>query len=112
MQTHLKIPRRSGSPRLSSPRLGGLLIAILAGGQFAASALAADCDVAAIKAPADITIVSAKVIAEPVNYCRVDGYVTTTNPGPNKVNFMVALPEKSNGRYVFTIQGGAAAFVP
>src|SRR5690606_2881871 len=89
-----------------------LLIAMLAGGQFAASALAADCEVAAIKAPADTTIVSAKVIAEPVNYCRVDGYVTTTNPGPNKVNFMVALPEKSNGRYVFTIQGGAAAFVP
>jgi feruloyl esterase len=77
-------------------------------------ALAAEraCEVAAIKAPANATLVSAKYIEQPVGYCRVDGYVTTTNPGPNKVNFMVAMPDSHNGRYVFTIQGGAAAFVP
>lgn len=70
------------------------------------------CDLASFKAPADTTLVSAKAFTTPVNYCRVDGYVTTNKPGPNKVNFMLAVPEKWNGRYLFTVQGGAAGFIP
>lgn len=65
-----------------------------------------------LTAPANTTFVSAKVIADPVPYCRIDGYVTTNNPGPNRVNFQISMPERHNGRYLFTIQGGAAAFVP
>lgn len=70
------------------------------------------CDASRIKAPENTTIVSAKAVAGPSPYCRIDGYVTTQNPGPNRVNFMVAMPDKWNGRYIFTVQGGAAGFVP
>src|SRR5262245_53703474 len=70
------------------------------------------CDLASFKAPADTTLVTAKAIDTPVKYCRVDGYVTTDNPGPNKVKFMVAVPQNWSGRFLFTVQGGAAGFVP
>lgn len=70
------------------------------------------CDVAAIRAPADTTLTAAKPYTAPVSYCRFEGYVTTDNPGPNKVRFMVAVPEKWNGRFLFTVQGGAAGFIP
>jgi hypothetical protein len=70
------------------------------------------CETATFSAPAGSTIVSVRSFETPVQYCRLDGYVTTTNPGPNRVNFMVALPQNFNGRYAFTIQGGAAGFVP
>lgn len=70
------------------------------------------CDVKEISAPEGTTITGVKWFDAPVGYCRIDGYVTTTNPGPNRVNFMVALPQRHNGRYVFTVQGGAAGFVP
>ena len=95
-----------------SPLLAAAIAALT--GLAAASQLQAApaCDLASFKAPANTTLVSATAFSEPVNYCRIDGYVTTTNPGPNQVNFMLALPERHNGRYVFTIQGGAAAFVP
>jgi len=90
-----------------------LALAVTAALAAALPASAADnCDLASFKAPANTTLVSAKAFSEPVNYCRIDGYVTTTNPGPNQVNFMLALPEAHNGRYLFSIQGGAAAFVP
>ena len=71
-----------------------------------------DCSLESLTAPADTTLVKAERFDDPVSYCRIDGYVTTTNPGPNQVNFMVALPDEHNERYFFTIQGGAAAFVP
>src|SRR5688572_5537184 len=70
------------------------------------------CDLASFKAPANGGILSVKAFTTPVNYCRVDGYVTTTNPGPNRVLWMLALPENWSGRYLFTVQGGAAGFVP
>ena len=53
-------------------------------------------------APADATITSAAPTAEPVAHCRVEGYVTTTDPGPNKVNFRLQLPDQNwAGRYYF-----------
>ncbi|QUM70692.1 tannase/feruloyl esterase family alpha/beta hydrolase [Sphingopyxis granuli] len=59
-----------------------------------------------------VTIRSVERRQAPSPHCRVDGYVTTQDPGPNRVNFMLALPDNFNGRYVMTIQGGAAGFVP
>ncbi|WP_395108025.1 tannase/feruloyl esterase family alpha/beta hydrolase [Actinomadura sp. SCN-SB] len=93
-------------------------LAVLAGALAApASSSAANrpaCDVNDLQAtvPADTTIVSAKPVAEPTAHCRVDGHVTTRNPGPNQVNFMVALPRDHNGRYFFIGLGGTAGYVP
>jgi feruloyl esterase len=69
------------------------------------------CDASAIKAPPDATITSVRSFTVPVNYCRVDGYVTTNNPGPNTVGFMVSMPEKWNGRYLMVVPGGADGFI-
>ena len=44
--------------------------------------------------------------------CRIYGYVTTRNPGPNKVLFVLGLPDNFNGRYVYLGVGGAAAYLP
>ncbi len=92
--------------------LAGSILIAMAVVMTAAVPAEAACDVASFTAPADTTIVSAEAFATPVPYCRVDGYVTTTNPGPNRVRFMMALPDSFNGRYLFTAQGGAAGFVP
>lgn len=62
--------------------------------------------------PEHAVIVSAEMVDEPVVHCRVDGYVTTDDPGPNEVNFMVALPDDHNGRYYYVGLGGTAGFVP
>lgn len=74
------------------------------------------CDKASFQAaaPADTTIVSAELQSSPAPYCKVDGYVTTTNPGPNQVNFVLNLPAKQNwnGRYYFVAQGGSGGSVP
>jgi len=77
------------------------------------SAMAAlTCDVKSIQsaAPPDTTIVSANELDKPVAHC----YVTTTNPGPNKVIFRLQLPDKNlwKGRYYFIGLGGAAGYVP
>jgi len=44
--------------------------------------------------------------------CRVYGYVTTRDPGPNKVLFTLALPSAFSGRYVYLGVGGAAGNLP
>ena len=76
-----------------------------AGNDTAASTSAATCDGQAIQAmaPADTTITSARLAAEPAAHCRVDGYVTTTDPGPNRNNFRLQLPDEDlwEGRYYF-----------
>lgn len=61
-------------------------------------------------APANTTISVA--LRETSGICRVHGYVTTQNPGPNEVNFVLALPDRFNGRYVFLGVGGAAGNLP
>ena len=46
--------------------------------------------------------------AAPVPHCKIDGYVTTTNPGPNQVNFRLQLPDQGwKGRYYFIGMGGS-----
>lgn len=44
--------------------------------------------------------------------CRISGYVTNDNPGPNQVLFTLALPSNFNGRYVYLGVGGAAGLLP
>ncbi len=76
---------------------------------------AAECSVASIQAmaPKGTTIVSAAATAAPAPHCRIDGFVTTTDPGPNKVNFRVQLPDSNwNGRYYFIGLGATAGYVP
>lgn len=82
----------------------------------AAASASASCDVASMQAasPAATTIVSAERLLEPAPHCKVDGYVTTTNPGPNQVNFRLQLPDQEqwNKRYYFIGMGGSAGYVP
>lgn len=69
------------------------------------------CDTESMQklAPADTTIGFA---AREGQICRVGGYVTTQNPGPNRVLFALALPNSFNGRYVYLGVGGAGGQVP
>ena len=59
----------------------------------------------------DAEISSARWLASPVAYCRVDGVVHTNDPGPNMVGFMIALPAAWNGRYLMVVPGGSAGYV-
>lgn len=85
-----------------------------AGVESAAPTLACDrANIAAI-APADTTITSVAAQKSPIPHCKIEGYVTTINPGPNRVNFVLELPdrEKWNGRFFFANQGGSGGSVP
>src|ERR1700745_4087588 len=68
---------------------------------------AVPCTQSAIQtiSPANTTIVSATPQTDPVAYCDVLGYVTTTHPGPNHVNFELGLPAAWNGRLLFIGNG-------
>ncbi len=79
-----------------------------------AVANAGDCSIDAIQAMvgSDTTITSAAPTAEPAPHCRIDGYVTTTDPGPNKNNFRLQLPDEWNNRFYFIGMGGSAGYVP
>ncbi|NBW10572.1 MAG: tannase/feruloyl esterase family alpha/beta hydrolase [Caulobacteraceae bacterium] len=81
----------------------------------ASTASAGTCETAAIQAmaPADTVITSATPTAAPLPHCRIEGYITTTNPGPNRVNFRLQLPDSNwQNRYYFIGMGGAAGYVP
>lgn len=69
------------------------------------------CNTATLQsiAPSDTTVAFA---AREQGGCRATGYVTTQNPGPNKVLFMLTLPDAFNGRYVYLGVGGAAGQLP
>lgn len=101
-----------------SLRIGVSLCALLAGVGAGSTALANPaemCSTESIQAlsPEETTIVSAVTTAEPVPHCLIDGYVTTTNPGPNQVNFRLQLPDENfEGRYYFIGLGGTAGYVP
>ena len=73
---------------------------------------ATGCARSAIQAisPTDTSIISATPQSSPVSYCDVFGYVTTDNPGPNKVGFELALPDSWNNRFVFVGNGGFGSF--
>jgi feruloyl esterase len=80
-----------------------------------ASFAALTCSVDAIQAvaPKDTTIKSAAATPKPVPHCKVDGYVTTNDPGPNQVNFRLQLPDQGwQNRYYFIGMGGSAGYVP
>jgi feruloyl esterase len=68
---------------------------------------AVECSQSAIQAisPSNTTIVSATRQSSP-EYCDVIAYVTTLHPGPNQVNFELALPPNSNGRFLYIGNGG------
>ncbi len=82
----------------------------------ASGAAALGCDALSLQAvaPADTIVASAEMVKTPIPNCKVEGWVTTTNPGPNRVHFRVQLPEKSlwNGRYYFMGLGGSAGSMP
>jgi feruloyl esterase len=73
------------------------------------------CDLQSIRSitPADAVIDAVKQITGPVAHCEVVGHIMTTNPGPNRVEFGLMLPDSNfNGRYYFIGEGAAAGFVP
>jgi feruloyl esterase len=79
------------------------------------AAAATPCSTAAIQAisPQGTTISSAASTPAPLPHCRIDGYVTTNDPGPNQVNFRLQLPDTGwTGRYYFIGMGGSAGSVP
>ena len=96
------VPTSSGTPRQNPAD------------DRAAVAPVAACDPATLQAfvPADTTIVSATKQGTDNPYCRADGYVVSRKPGPNTINFMVALPDRFNGRYYMINSGGNSGFVP
>ncbi|MAT52451.1 MAG: hypothetical protein CMK32_14840 [Porticoccaceae bacterium] len=52
-------------------------------------------------------------IATPVAHCEVLGHTITRDPGPNRVEWTVMLPDyRFNGRYYFVGLGAAAGVVP
>ncbi len=73
------------------------------------------CDLATIKSitPSDAVIDSVKAIKGAVDHCEVVGHIITQNPGPNRVEWTVMMPDKNfGGRYYFIGEGAAAGFVP
>jgi feruloyl esterase len=80
--------------------------------QLPAAVPSESCDTESVQAmaPPDTTIAAA--VRDGGGLCRVYGHVTTRNPGPNQVLFVLGLPDKFNGRYVYLGVGGAAANLP
>ncbi len=79
-----------------------------------ASAAAVKCDAESIAkiTPADAVIDSVKHIDAPVAHCEVLGHIITQNPGPNRVEWSVMLPDSNFlGRYYVIGQGAAAGNV-
>jgi feruloyl esterase len=87
------------------------MAAALTAAPAAHAAPSEQCDTQTIQgmAPADTTVAFAG--REGAN-CGINGYVTTTNPGPNKVLFVLVLPDTFNGRYLYLGVGGAAGALP
>ncbi len=87
-----------------------VLLLCMSLGSLRSAAMSLPCTLPVIQsvAPPDTTIVSATEQSDPVSYCDVRGYVTTTHPGPNQVNFELGLPAAWNGRFLFVGNGGFA----
>jgi hypothetical protein len=110
--------RRSMGGNSMRVRAGSsLLVGLLLSTAAATCAVAAQgkCDVASIKAltPADAVIDKVTPIAAPVAHCEVLGHIITQNPGPNRVEWSLMLPDEGfKGRYYFQGLGAAAGLVP
>ncbi|MAT50622.1 MAG: hypothetical protein CMK32_05510 [Porticoccaceae bacterium] len=73
------------------------------------------CDLQTIQSlsPDDAVIDSVKRVPSPVSHCEVVGHTMTRDPGPNRVEFTVMLPdERFHDRYYFVGLGAAAGIVP
>ncbi len=93
----------------------GLMVLLGSLATHSAVAAQAACDIEKIRAitPSDAVIDAVTSIPGPVAHCEVVGHIITTNPGPNRVEFGLMLPdERFNGRYYFIGEGAAAGFVP
>jgi len=101
----------------------GLAVSLLFGAAPAHAAYSERCDTETLQAMAgdDVTVAFAtrEVFADRDDVykdenwgCHVYGYVTTRDPGPNKVLFTLAMPDNFSGRYVFLGIGGAAGKLP
>lgn len=110
-------------PRLSSYFFGAssaLALAFMLSASAVPRAQTAEATVGCNKdaiqavAPKDTTITSAGMADQPILNCTVEGYVTTTNPGPNRSNFRVNLPDRNlwSHRFYFMGLGGAAGSTP
>ena len=90
--------------------------ALAAGLSLASQAWAAQtCTTAAIQAMTseDAVIDDATPTATPVPHCLINGHIISQNPGPNRINFRLQLPDSGfKNRYYFIGMGGAAGFVP
>jgi Tannase and feruloyl esterase len=91
---------------------------VLGAGGWSSARASTTCDQTTIQgiAPADTTITSAGPASVTIGvytipYCDVLGYVTTTDPGPNEVNFELALPDSWNGKFLFGGNGGFAGSI-
>src|ERR1700710_2803984 len=70
----------------------------------------AQCDLDSIRAitPKDAVVDGVRDIAGPVAHCEVLGHTITQNPGPNRVDWSLTLPDRNfGGRYFFIGQGAA-----
>jgi feruloyl esterase len=100
----------------ASGLLARLAIAAVVWGSFACSPAAAAvpsemCDTETVQAmaPADTTVAFA---AREAGGCRIVGYVTTRDPSPNRVLFVLGLPDNFSGTYVYLGMGGAGGQLP
>lgn len=90
----------------------------LALGTLAASNAAfakGNCDLTSIKAmaPKGAVVDTVARLAAPIPHCEVVGHTMTSDPGPNRVEWTVMLPDEGfKNRYYFIGQGGAAGVVP
>jgi feruloyl esterase len=74
------------------------------------------CDVPSLQAiaPADteVTFAVRRGARATFTTCQVYGYVTTRDPGPNRIPFVLALPKAFNGRFLYIGVGGAGGYLP
>src|SRR5690554_803250 len=73
------------------------------------------CDLKTIRtmAPKGAVVDSVTAIASPIAHCEVVGHTITQDPGPNRVEWTVMLPDEGfKNRYYFIGQGAAAGVVP
>ena len=80
------------------------------------ASMVGDCSTDAIQAmaPANTIVFSADRVATPVPHCKIEGFITATDPGPNRSYFRLQLPDKAHwkGRFYFVGLGGSAGYVP
>src|SRR5262249_16959974 len=108
---------REGGKRMHSrvrQRMSGMVLCTLllwgSAGLRTAAGVTASCALAALQAaaPADTTLTAVTLVPATetlLEYCRVDGYVTTPEP-VNTVNFRLGLPTLWNGKFYFQGVGG------